>query len=527
VNGAPRRLLVVHPSTLRGENRGVYVQHVASLQWLLDEQNGWCVTAVDPFHPAFPELALSSDVVVVHMLPHREIETLIRIRRERGLPTVFELSDNFLGLGAWLPRTHLLRSPLVRQRLLYHAALCDALQVYAPGLRELFSRVNRRVALFDPYVPVPAAPPEKPSGFIFGWGGTTSHDDDWQRVAAAVVQFCERHPDAVFAYMGDRAMFERHFAAIRPEQARVTPFGDFDSYVAFVRGLHVGLAPSRGAAFNAGRSDTKFVTYAAAGAAAVLENVPPYDEHAAHALLFGDADELHAALQRLYDDRSLLHELATSAFSWVRDERGAARLAAQRDAFYRSLVRHEPAAHAPLPVDEASAAATHLAALGKQKPEEALAQARRIADAHPGYAQARLAIVTALDALGHVGELLDELQQFEWPAIYADSIEELRARAEAARNPAAAEAHIERIRSPFTRLRLRARGQADRDAFFRAILDEQPYDYFALSAVIAHLERNDPGSHDLQELYERACLVAPENVPSARRPKSLEKFLPA
>jgi hypothetical protein len=524
---APRRLLVVHPSTLRGESRGVYVQHIASLQWLLSEEQGWSVAALDPLHPALPEAALASDVVVVHMLPHREIETMIRLRRERRLPTVFELSDNFLGVGAWLPKSHLLRSPLVRQRLLYHASLCDALQVYAPGLRDLFARVNPRVALFDPYVPIPEVKPEKPSGFVFGWGGTTSHDDDLQRVAPAIVELCARHDDALFAYMGDVAMFERHFGAIRREQTRVTPFGAFDSYLEFVRGLHVGLAPATESAFNAGRSDTKLLTYAAAAVAPLLEDVGPYRAHAAHALLFRGADELLVSLERLYEDRAMLTELADRAFAWAHEERGAARLFAQRDQFYRSLLSSTPVAATPFRIDPAPAAAKQLADLGKQKPEEALAAARGIAAIQPTYAQARWAIVSALDALGRTEELLDELQRFDWPLIYADGVQELRARAIGASSPAEAEEHIEQIRSPFTRLRLRARGQTDRDAFFREILAEQPYDYFALSAVIRTLEREDPVSPDLELLYERACMVAPESVPIERRPASLAEFLPA
>lgn len=158
--------------------------------------------------------------------------------------------------------------------------------------------------------------------------------------------------------------------------------------------------------------------------------------------------------------------------------------------------------------------------LGNHKPEDALAIAREIAAAHPTYARARWAIVSALAALGRVDELLEELERFDWPLLYSDGVAELRARA------TNAEEHIARIRSPFTRLRLRARGQQDRDAFFRDILKEQPYDYFALSAVIRNLERDNPLSSDLETLYERACLVAPETVPVERRPASLAQFLP-
>lgn len=519
-----RRILIVHPSRLRGENHGVFIQHVVSLQWLLTEERGWSVAALDPFHPAFPEAALASDIVVVHMLPHREIEAMIRLRREQALPTIFEFSDNFLGLGEWLPRTHLLRSPLVRQRLLYHASLSDAVQVYAPGLRALFERVNPRVALFDPYVPIVEAAPRKPGGFVFGWGGTTSHERDLERVAPAIIHFCARHRDVVFAYMGDEAMFRRQFGALPPEQARLSPFGAFDAYLEFVRGLHVGIAPATASAFNAGRSDTKLLSYASSMVAPVLENVPPYDAHAGHALLFGNADELLAALEQLYRDHSLVTELASRALAWAREERGAGRLASQRDGFYRTLLRPEPVA--PFEIAPAPPEADELANLGKRKPEDALASARAIAAAHPAYAQARWAIVSALDALGRGDELLAELDRFDWPLLYGDGVAELRARAIMASRPADAETYIERIRSPSTRLRLRARRDRDRSAFFREVIREQPYDYFALSAIIHALEREDPSSSELEPLYERACLLAPETVPAERRPASLAQFLP-
>lgn len=520
-----RRILIVHPSTLRGENHGIFIQHIASLQWLLTEQNGWSVAALDPLHPAFPEAALHSDIVIIHMLPHREIEAMIRLRREHSLPTVFEFSDNFLGLGEWLPKSHPLRSPLVRQRLLYHASLSDAVQVYSAGLRDLFGRVNSQVAVFNPYVPIVESAPEKPTGFVFGWGGTTSHEHDLQCVAPAIIEFCARHGDAIFAYMGDTAMFQRHFSAMPLEQTCVTPFGAFDTYMNFVRGLHVGIAPALASAFNAGRSDTKLLTYASSMVAPVLQHVTPYDAHAAHALLFRDAEELLAMLERLYQDRPLVTELAGRALAWAREQRGTVRLSTQRDDFYRSLLR--PEVVMPNDIDSAPTESKELFELGKQKPEEALASARAIAAAHPAYAQARWAIVSALDRLGRTDELLAELDRFEWPSLYGDGVAELRARAIRTSYPAEAEDYIERIRSPFTRLRLRASRDRNPAAFFHAIIDEQPYDYFALSAVIRALERTDPFSADLEPLYERACLLAPETVPAERRPKSLAQFLPS
>jgi hypothetical protein len=521
-----RRLLIVHPSRLRGENQGVYIQHVASLRWLLDGHDGWSVAALDPFHPAFAEAALESDVVVVHMLPHREIDALLRLRRARNLPTIFELSDNFLDLGDWLPKRHLFRSPLVRQNLLHYASRSDAVQVYAPGLAELFRHVNPNVIVFDPYVPIAEPRTAKPDGFVFGWGGTTSHEADLGRIAPAIVAFCAAHRDATFAFMGDAAMFARHFATIPADQTRVAPFGAYDAYLDFVRGLHVGLAPLRGSGFNAGRTDTKFATYAAAAVAPLLEDTPLHRMYADCARLFRDAEELRVALEELHADRAQCDALADRAYAWACRERSEARLRRQRVDAYRALLPEHPVADAPLVIDPAPAEAAQLVELSTQKRDAALATASDIARAHPGYTQAQWAVATTLEALARYDEALAHAERIEWPPLYAELAAELKARLVRRVRPADAARYLDAVASPLIRLRLSASPDGDRAAFFRAVLREQPYDYFALSVIIRLLQERDSESSELAELYARACLVSPEIVPRERRPAGLVPFLP-
>jgi hypothetical protein len=103
----------------------------------------------------------------------------------------------------------------------------------------------------------------------------------------------------------------------------------------------------------------------------------------------------------------------------------------------------------------------------------------------------------------------------------------MRARIARRTSAAAAAPHVARVRSPLARLRMTTSPKDGGAAFHRAILREQPYDYFSLCAVIRELQKNEPSSHELDELYARACLIAPEMVPIDRRPESLLRFLPA
>lgn len=517
------RLVILHPD-LSGENRGLRVQHVDTLAELL-RPRGWNIETIRSLDPRVASTVLGADLLLIQMPGSPEVEAIARLRRDRGLRTIFEITDNFLGITSWAPNAHLLRSPVVRQEILHHASLCDALQLYAPGLSELFAGVNDRVLSFDPYVPIPQEVPARPPGFVLGWGGTRSHEPDVAAIAPAVTAFCGRHPDTHFAYMGAPSLFAKHFGEIDEGQRSVKPFGDYDAYLAFVAGLHVGLAPLRPSPFNAARTDTRFATYAAFGVAAVLEDGPVYRAHRDRARLFRTAQELEAILEELYARPSAVSELAARGRAWVVQARNAERLADQRDSAYRALLGDA------LPTDggaEPDALATGdpdaLKAAQELPPAEALAAAERIVAAHPRYEQAHLLLATSLRRLGREADALEYVSRLRPGAVYADLFAELQVRC--ARKVAAADVmrYSERIRSPFRRARLAREGSVLERS--RAILEHQPYDHFALASTIRLLERSDPASPELDALYERAVLVSPEDVPPERRPSRLAPFLP-
>ena len=507
-----RRLLLLHPSRLEGENRGIYEQHVASMRALLDDAPGWQVHALDLNHPSFPHAALAAELVIVHMLAAPEIEAVIRHRRARGLATVFEISDNFLDLGTWLPARHALRNPLVRQRIVYHASIADAVQVYAPGLAELCGHVNARVLQLDPYVPLHAGA-ERGEGFVIGWGGTTSHEHDLAPIAPVIAELCRRHEDVTFAFIGNRAMGDRLFRDIPARQLRMREFSDYASYLDFVRSWHVGLAPMRTSAFNAGRTDTKLATYAACAVAPVLEDCDVYRPHAAHALLYRTAEELGETLQSLYENRWRADEIASRARAWAERERGPERLRAQRLAAYESLALRETGE--ALTIDDPAPNLTgNVDAL------------RTLVREHPQYAQARLALADALRDAGDEHGALEVLDAGPFPAVLAGLAAE-RQHALARRvQPERADDYASRVDSPVARVRLAHRG-SERGVFLRALLEQQPFDYIALSTLLPELLAGDRDAEELREICVRACLIAPELVPPELRPPSLARFLPA
>ena len=506
-----RRVLLLHPSRLEGENRGVYEQHVASMIALLGTSPGWEVHALDLTHPSFPQAALAAELVIVHMLAAPEIEAVIRLRRARGLATIYEISDNFLDLGTWLPARHALRYPLVRQRIVYHASIADAVQVYAPGLAELCRHLNPRVLQLDPYVPVDRSR-KRDGGFVVGWGGTTSHEEDLAAIAPAIVDFCRGHEDVIFAYIGNLSMGKRLFGGISPQQTRMREFSDHATYLDFVRTWHVGLAPLRPSAFNAARTDTKVATYAACRVAPVVEDCDVYRVHADHAVLYRDG-ELGETLESLYQQRARVDETAARASEWAGRERGVERLRAQRIAEYEPFCRSETGAPMSIASDAPSLEAN----------VEGL---RAIIRDHPDYAQARLALSDLLKSTGDRRGALEILDAHPFPEVFAGIAAERQFALALSVCPERVAEYAARVDSPAARVRI-AHRQSERGVFLRALLEEQPFDYFALSTMLRELLGQNGDTEELRAICARICLIAPELVPSSLRPESLLRFLPA
>ncbi|MFL5577233.1 MAG: hypothetical protein ACJ79S_14840 [Gemmatimonadaceae bacterium] len=519
------RLVVGYPRDLAGENAGLYGLHVTSLVELL-EPLGWTVEPYSVLDPRFADAALRADVTVLQMLAEPEAEAVILRRRDLGLPTVYEVTDNVLGVGEWVSRSHPARSPLVRQSFVYHAHLADAVQVLVPALAELFADVNPRALLFQPRTPFPAELPPKPPGFVLGWSGSRSHAASLAAAAPAVIEVCRRHPEATFAFMGDRGLFDEHFAAIRPEQRQLHPFSEWEAQMRFVGGLHVGIAPMAPSTFNATRSDTRVGLYAGHGVAAVLEDAPAHHPHRDRARTYRTTAELLDVLEELFHGPAQVERLAHAGREWMERERSAAALGAERDSAYRELLAsstsgRRPALRDDAPGPDAPALAARLAQAFREEPERALATCRELVEEQPGYDQAHLLAARCLERLGSHEEALAYAKGVDPSPVYADLFAELAARVD----PGGRSRHVSDIRSPYRRARLDAFPSPAERA--RAVLAHNPYDHFALASTIARLERDDPDSPELVGLYERACMLSPEDVPAVRRPEGLAPFLPA
>jgi hypothetical protein len=253
----------------------------------------------------------------------------------------------------------------------------------------------------------------------------------------------------------------------------------------------------------------------------VLQDAPPHRRHRDHARIYRTTGELLHVLEELFNDRAQLEAVAQRGREWMERERSPAALAAERDRFYRSLLGGRPRRAAIPRAPEASGLGARLARARRAAPEQALDLARELAAEHPAYDQAHLMVARCLERLGRNEEALAYAEGVEPSPVYADLFAELKARVA----PQQAARHTAQLRSPFRRARLATAGSAEERS--QAVLQHNPYDWFALASTIRRLERDDPDSAALELLYERAAMLSPETLPATRRPERLAPFLPA
>ncbi|MCB1050450.1 MAG: glycosyltransferase [Acidobacteria bacterium] len=293
------------------------------------------------YHSRFFELACKVPVLLLHLVPNFEIGLLIQWRKDQGLATVFEIPDHFLAIESWTSGHVAYRNPEIRQNLLFHAWLAEGRQFSTDFLAKTYELLGPGPVFRN------VAPQVKPqmstkSGFHFGWAGSQSHGPDLMAWLPAIKTFLKRDQVA-FHFMGDRALFKAAFPE-KGKQVHYYPPSNYAKYLAFYSQLHVGLGPMNKNAFNAGRSDGKFLELASCGCVAVLEDFMPFQKsvrHGENGYLCKGPEAVLAILNQLYDQPDLIQSVRENAFKSIQS-RNSAQSGSERLKYYRSLARSNP-----------------------------------------------------------------------------------------------------------------------------------------------------------------------------------------
>ena len=290
------------------------------------------------------QLALQADLMVVCMVWDLDLMPILRWRRARGKPTVFEVNDYVWDLHPWNPSFESWNNPATQNDGLYIMGLSDLVQTSTPFLAEALKPHCERIAVFPTRLAkVPEGLPKKPERpLVIGWGGSEGHMHDVAYVAPALSKWINEHEGVELRIMGTEAIAD--LFTISPPKKRYVHWGGMDAYEDFLKSVHIGLAPLRDTPYNRGRSDVKFLEYAAHGCVFVGQRLPTYAGSVADGetgFLFGDNVEMLRALDRLYAAPGLCESVRRAAFEYVKDKRRYGDHIQERAQVYKELLERK------------------------------------------------------------------------------------------------------------------------------------------------------------------------------------------
>lgn len=274
---------------------------------------------------ANPELVQDVPLLILHHLSDPDVLPVISERKRRGLPTVYELADNFRFSHAHKPEFRRLGPPAYTVIIDEFIRRCDAIQVNNVTLKACCTGLNDRFIIVPNFVEACSA--RRTEGhdgrLTVGWGGSARHVEDMRQYASVLIRWVQQNPNVRFGVMGAKSI-QRLFAELPSEQVFFRDPGSLEAYFSFLAELDIGLAPLTPSEFNTCRSDVKYLEYACMGVAPVCSRYGPYaelgrpDETIVH---FSDSDELIARLEALRLVPALRKRVAIGAHDWVRSNR--------------------------------------------------------------------------------------------------------------------------------------------------------------------------------------------------------------
>lgn len=309
------------------------------------------------------------DAVLVDRLWRPDItlahaERLLERVRAQGARFLYAIDDNLLDLrrerGDWPTPEH---EAVVA---LWLRAAAGVL-VTTPALADRFAAFNPNIVVvpnaLDERLLVTRVPPgpETPFGarpVVIGYMGTPTHGGDLALILPALREVCARYRGRVALELigvADDALLGRALDGVPVRRPR--PKGPEREYGLFLLWLlgtarwDIAVSPLAPTPFNRGKSDVKFLDYAALAAAPVVSRHPAYEERVRHGengwLVDDDPQAWTSALATLIEDTEGRQALARRASAYLYRERTLARRAPDLPAALARLLEPTAAPDTP------------------------------------------------------------------------------------------------------------------------------------------------------------------------------------
>ncbi len=272
------------------------------------------------------------DLVVFQRIDHENFLKILHYVRGRGIPTVYEIDDNLLEIPPDNPNHAHYSSPRIKKIISEFLASVNHVTVSTPALRESFMKYNPAVTVLPNQIDEEffrhRAHRFSGSRIRIGYAGTVTHKKDFQQVIPALRKIQEEFPDRV------QLVFMNYLPEEFAGDDRVEYIAGADTLAGYARrldgaSLDIGLAPLHFNEFNRGKSEVKFLEYAALHIAGIYSRFTPYentvrDGETGLLVSTEDPEEWAEKIRMLIQNPDLLERIRENAARYVLSQRTVA-----------------------------------------------------------------------------------------------------------------------------------------------------------------------------------------------------------
>jgi glycosyltransferase involved in cell wall biosynthesis len=272
------------------------------------------------------------------------VQQLVNKVRMKGSRFVYSLDDNYFDLPLGEHAAHKegflpIVTFLLRQAdavLVTTPKLSERLQEYNPNIHILPNQLDERLLVIRP--PGPPASKTSHTPLVVGYMGTFTHDDDFKMILSALQSINQRYSGQLQFQVVGVVKDEATRAELQSLPLRfVYPRREEHEYPLFMPWFtgsvqwDIAISPLEENAFNACKSDIKFLDYASIGAPGIYSQSPAYSSTVQHNqngwLAENTRNAWEEALSTLIEDAPLRFDLARNAHNYLFKQRVLAQCA--------------------------------------------------------------------------------------------------------------------------------------------------------------------------------------------------------
>ncbi len=323
-------MLIVQLYSGQNSSTGDFIYRIEQPARWLSKLEGVEVVNIDLLNVSDWTPLIKAPLLILHHLSDPDLLPIIKKRRELGLPTIYELADNFHASQEHLcedKQTGPLEYHVIIEALMNR---CDAVQTTGIALKQRYEDLNSTFLIFPnlvEHINDPKSADNNLGTLTVGWGGSVRHLADLQAYVPDLTDWVIQHSEVRLGIMASQKIHQL-FSGVPSEQLSLYDPGSLNDYLAFLSGLDVGIAPVLPTAFNACRTDVKFLEYASCEAVPLSSRFGPYLEVGQEdetISFFDNGKELITKLESLRKDRDKRTMIAKQARRWVEENRLASK----------------------------------------------------------------------------------------------------------------------------------------------------------------------------------------------------------